>query len=143
MTIALPDTNVLLALAWPNHQFHAAARLWFSSFGGNWATCTVTQLGFVRLSSNPAFTRHAKTPREALVLLRLMVAHPKHVLLNSDPGLIAESFEAVAQNLQGHKQVTDAYLIFLASESRAQVVTFDHRLAAVTRNSGLLKLLAP
>ena len=64
MTDALLDVNVLLALAWPNHQFHSSARRWFADHEGAWCTCVVTQLGFVRLSSNPAFTDQAKLPAE-------------------------------------------------------------------------------
>ena len=29
--IALPDVNVLIALAWPNHVHHDAARSWFAT----------------------------------------------------------------------------------------------------------------
>ena len=51
----LLDVNTLLALAWPNHQFHrpVVARL-DQRPPPRWATCALTQLGFVRLSSNPA-----------------------------------------------------------------------------------------
>jgi predicted nucleic acid-binding protein len=59
----MADVNLLLALAWPNHQFHRRARVWFAEHAGaGWATCAVTQLGFVRLSSNPAYTALPKTP---------------------------------------------------------------------------------
>lgn len=56
MTAILLDTNVLLALAWPNHQHHGTAQRWFKREAPRgWATCALTQLGFVRLSSNPAY----------------------------------------------------------------------------------------
>jgi toxin-antitoxin system PIN domain toxin len=52
--IALPDVNVLLALAWTNHVHHDAAHRWFSSASANgWATCVLTQSAFLRLSMNP------------------------------------------------------------------------------------------
>lgn len=42
MKIALLDTNVLLALAWPNHQHHAQAHAWFNLEAKNgWATCAI------------------------------------------------------------------------------------------------------
>ncbi|MFN0130032.1 MAG: hypothetical protein ACKV19_25485 [Verrucomicrobiales bacterium] len=45
MKPALLDTNVLLALAWPNHQHHAQAHTWFSANAKKgWATCALTQL---------------------------------------------------------------------------------------------------
>jgi predicted nucleic acid-binding protein len=53
-SLLLLDVNVLLALAWPNHQFHAAALRELQPRRGRWATCALTQLGFIRLSSNPA-----------------------------------------------------------------------------------------
>ena len=37
--IALPDVNTLIALAWPNHVHHDAARSWFAmQHGGRLAT---------------------------------------------------------------------------------------------------------
>ena len=74
MKPALLDTNVLLALAWPNHQNHASAHDWFKAQARHgWASCAVTQLGFVRLSSNPSFTASAVTPQQAATLLRELV----------------------------------------------------------------------
>ena len=37
---ALLDVNVLIALAWPNHVHHVAARAWFEEHREEgWATC--------------------------------------------------------------------------------------------------------
>lgn len=33
MTVALPDVNVLVALAWPNHVRHGRAHAWFAELG--------------------------------------------------------------------------------------------------------------
>ena len=74
--ILLADVNVLLALAWPNHQFHPEAIYRFSDSTQPWATCALTQLAFVRLSSNPATGLGAKTPAEAEALLRVMTMEP-------------------------------------------------------------------
>ena len=57
--LLLLDLNVLLAVAWPNHQFHASANSALSR-KNRWATCALTQLGFIRLSSNPAAIPTAK-----------------------------------------------------------------------------------
>ena len=52
--IALPDINVLLALAWSNHPHHDAAHRCFArDTATGWATCLSTQAGFLRLSLNP------------------------------------------------------------------------------------------
>ena len=88
MTSALLDVNVLLALAWPNHQHHGAAHRWFGKSGKHgWATCAVTELAFVRLSSNPSFTADAVTPVEAAALLARYKAHPGHRFLADLPTL--------------------------------------------------------
>jgi toxin-antitoxin system PIN domain toxin len=77
--VALLDVNVLLALAWPNHQHHGAAHAWFHREAGRgWATCALTQLGFIRLSSNPAYTPAPATPRAAATLLGQLTAHSAH-----------------------------------------------------------------
>src|SRR5262249_7136524 len=80
----LLDVNVLLALAWPTHQFHATAPAALSS-RNRWATCALTQLGFIRLSSNPAAVATAKSPREAAGLLARLVADSLHVYLDTLP----------------------------------------------------------
>jgi hypothetical protein len=72
LSLLLLDINVLLALAWPHHQFHAAASRRFQASRDQWATCALTQLGFIRISSNPTVIPGAKNPGEAAVLLAEM-----------------------------------------------------------------------
>jgi uncharacterized protein len=51
--ITLPDINELLALAWGNHAHHDAAHRWFARDATvGWATCLLTQTGFLRFSLN-------------------------------------------------------------------------------------------
>ena len=60
----LLDVNALLALAWPNHQFHRTVLSRLERRPApEWATCALTQLGFVRLSSNPTIVGVRQTPR--------------------------------------------------------------------------------
>jgi predicted nucleic acid-binding protein len=77
---ALLDLNLLIALLWPSHEHHEAAHRWFGGRRkGRWATCALTQLGFIRLVSNPAFSRDALSPADAILLLSANLAHPNHV----------------------------------------------------------------
>ena len=77
--IALPDINVLLALAWRNHAHHDAAHRWFARDGtAGWATCLLTQTGFLRLSLNPQIVGVSLDCQAAVDLLRSLVAHPHH-----------------------------------------------------------------
>ena len=125
--LLLLDINVLLAIAWPNHQFHAAAIALLSS-KRRWATCALTQLGFIRLSSNPAAIPTAKSPEEARDLLARLVADSLHVYLDSLPAPVSDDWRDAFLKLLGHQQVTDAYLLRLAAVNNAVLVTFDRRL---------------
>jgi len=52
----LLDVNVLIAMAWPTHRAHEKAQEWLCApRARGWATCPLTQIGFVRILSNPAF----------------------------------------------------------------------------------------
>jgi toxin-antitoxin system PIN domain toxin len=126
MKPALLDINVLLALAWPNHQHHALAHRWFAREARHgWATCSFTQLGFVRLSSNPAYTPSAVSPPEAAGLLDRWVRHPRHAFWDSAPATRAVIYARAV----GHQQVNDAWLVEVARQSDGRVVTFDRRIS--------------
>jgi len=105
--LLLLDVNVLLALVWPNHQFHTAATQRLESSHQGWATCALSQLDFIRISSNPAALATAKTSAEAARLLGAMVRDPLH---GPPDGPSIQVFERVLES----KQVTDAYLMSLA-----------------------------
>lgn len=138
----LLDVNLLLALAWPNHQFHGRARSWFASNAvSGWWTCAVTELGFVRLSSNPAYTPHAKTPLEATLLLRRMKEHPGHRYAERIPSLVGEAYEDIARRLQGHQQTTDACLLATALHHDIRLLTADRRVVAYAPSADLVSVL--
>ena len=136
--LLLLDLNVLLAIAWPNHQFHRAAIAAISG-DSRWATCGLTQLGFIRLSSNPAVIATAKSPREAADVLARMAADPLHVYLDFLPQPVSAEFRDSFDILLGHQQVTDAYLLRLARVNRAVFITFDRRLEAAAGGDRRLK----
>jgi uncharacterized protein len=128
--LLLLDLNVLLAVAWPNHQFHTAASEALSS-RNRWATCALTQLGFIRLSSNPAAIPAAKSPQEAAELLARLAADSLHTYLEGLPEPASENWRDAFAGLLGHQQVTDAYLLRVAAVNKAVLVTFDRRLKSL------------
>ena len=138
----LLDVNTLLALAWPNHQFHRAviARL-DERPSPRWATCALTQLGFVRLSSNPAIVEVRQTPCQALGVLAKLVADRGHRYLESLPALL--DVDSYFQRLLGHQQVTDAYLLALAVSNDAVLLTLDRRLVPPERARAHLEVITP
>src|SRR5687767_1381495 len=102
MAAALLDINVLIALAWPNHEHHDRAHRWFAAHAiGGWATCPLTQCGFVRISSNPKIIPQAASPTDALELLKRMMAHPNHVRWNDDVAI--DDAGVPWERIQGHR----------------------------------------
>jgi toxin-antitoxin system PIN domain toxin len=130
---ALLDLNILTALLWPSHEHHEAAHRWFGARRkAHWATCALTQLGLIRLVSNPKFSRDALSPSDAVLLLSANIAHPQHEFWIEDLSIPA-ALEAVPQKLQGHQQVTDAYLLALASHHGGVLATFDRGIEVLAR----------
>ena len=141
-SLLLLDVNVLLAVAWPNHQHHASAVRVVEPGDDGWATCAITQLGFIRLSSNPAVFPAAKSPGEAASLLAAITADPLHQYLGSLPSPIKTGSPRLFAGMRGHNQVADRYLLMLANCNDATFVTFDKRLTAFAPPATRIKLLA-
>ncbi len=134
MSVFLLDANVLLALAWSNHQQHDAAHAWCARQRRlRWATCPSTELAFVRISMQPAVVKHSLSGAEALDLLGRNLQRPGHQFWEEDLP-ITEALAPVRERLVGHKQVMDAFLLSLATRHDARLATFDQ---------GLFALLAP
>src|SRR5438045_42816 len=124
MAIHLLDVNVLVALAWPRHEHYDAAHNWFRTISSQgWATCPMTQCGFVRLSSNPKILRVTVSPASAIEVLRRMTSQPEHVFWPDDVPIHSPHF--ANKRLQGYRQVTDAYLIAICIERGGVFATFD------------------
>jgi toxin-antitoxin system PIN domain toxin len=132
------DVSFLVALAWPTHQFHASARGWFEQNERcGWATCAITQLGFIRVSSQPSiFGKDAKSPHDALQLLQSYVRRRHHAFISELPSAL--EFPEFSRIL-GPNKVTDAYLVGLARAKGCRFVTFDQRLAALSPQTGLIE----
>lgn len=126
--MALLDVNALVALAWDSHVHHASVRAWFAEHGrSGWATCPVTESGFVRVSSNPKVLPSpigVAAARETLAAMRSAGAHR---FLADDVSLTDADVPAVA----GHRQVTDAHLLTVARRAGLPLVTFDTALVTL------------
>ena len=121
----LPDVNVLLALLWQRHESHAAAHAWFAKSGQQaWATNPLTQLGVLRLLTNPAVTQGAVSPATALDVLSEATSHAGHEFWPLDIEVPA-SLKPIAARVRGHQQWTDALLLRHALERLGVLVTFD------------------
>jgi len=82
------------------------------------------QAGFVRIVSNPAFSRRVVSPRDALEVLRANLQHRAHRFWADDLG-VAEALAQFEGRLNGHQQVTDGYLLALAIHQKGRLATLD------------------
>ena len=129
--VALLDINLLVALAWPNHVHHLAAHRWFSALSPRgWATCSIAELGFIRVSSNAKAIPCAVTPQDAMELLCRMTALPRHRFWPDDVRF-AESPDVARSRVVGHQQVTDAHLVALAIRHGGCLATFERGMRAL------------
>jgi len=142
--IGLLDINVLLALVWSHHAHHDAAHSWFvRESAAGWATCLLTQTGFLRLSLNPQIVGISLDCQAALNLLQSLVDHPHHQYVETVPALTAPSFGELVPNIMGYRQVPDATLLHLARVHGMKLITFDQPIAAICPWPEHLELLTP
>ncbi len=140
----LLDVNVLIALFDPAHPYHSAAHDWF---GANrkrgWATCPITQNGFIRVLTNPAYPTVSATTVEAVQSLGTFCASPDHEFWPGDASLLdTELFRPAL--IGGSKKVTDVYLLGLAVKMGGKLATFDRSIsikAVVGAQASHLRLL--
>ena len=133
---------MLLALAWSHHAHHDTAHRWFArDAAAGWATCLLTQTGFVRLSLNPQLVGVSLDCQAALNLLQGLVEHPHHQYAETAPPLTATSFGELVPHLRGYRQVPDATLLYLARVHGMKLITFDRPIAAICPWSEHLELL--
>lgn len=140
---ALLDINVLLALLDRAHVHHTRARQWFTSRNGlGWASCPLTQNGFVRIISQPRYPQPVTTA-EAIALLQGATATDLHEFWPADLSLLDAAILDHSRIL-GPGQLTDLYLLALAVSRGGCFATFDEAipLAAVRgADSGHLVLV--
>jgi len=126
--VALLDVNALVALAWDSHVHHAAMRGWFAGNSpAGWATCPITESGFVRVSSNPIVLPSAIGVDAAREVLSALRAHTGHRFLADDVSVTDGDVPPIA----GYRHVTDAHLLTLARRRGVRLVTFDAGILAL------------
>lgn len=121
----LPDVNVLLALLWPRHEAHAAAQRWFETQGSRaWATSPLTELGVLRLLTNPLITQGAVTSSAALSVVTEFTTHKGHEFWPLERKTML-GISAFVGRIRGYRQWTDAALLAQAAARDGVLVTFD------------------
>lgn len=145
MTAFLLDVNMLIALMWPAHEGHSRSQEWFSRKSREgWATCPFTQAAFVRIIANPAFSRDAVPPQEAMKILGANLKHPAHQFWAGEISLV-QAAQRFGERITGHQQVTNAYLLGLALHKKGKLATMDRGVLALlpekSRERDLIELI--
>jgi hypothetical protein len=118
------DVNVLIALFDPDHVHHDRAHAWWKRHRDEgWASCPLTENGFVRIISQPAYPSPVTTAR-AIELLVVATADTRHAFWSDDVSL-ADPKRIEPIHILGPKQLTDIYLLALATKQRGRLATFD------------------
>lgn len=123
--IQMPDVNTLIAVAWPNHMHHQTARRWMrraTEIG--WATCTMVQSGFIRVSMNPQAVGQAADFATAAAILERYTSDPGHTLWEVGAPPVRWP-DWLRHRLQGYRQVTDATLVATVLENDGVLATLD------------------
>ena len=125
---ALLDVNVLLALLDRDHVMNDLVTNWFDAQGtARWATCAVTENGFVRIVSQPRYP-HPLGAGEALARLRRATGDSAHQFWPCDVS-ITDPASVEPSHALTSAQVTDLYLLALAVRHGGRFVTFDRRVS--------------
>lgn len=125
--IFLPDVNVWLALAFEKHEHHAAATEWFEETAPDSCSfCRLTQLGFLRLATNPkAFREATATLVQAWRMYDAFVADPRVICADEPDELEVFWREYTRRRAFSPKVWNDAYLAAFARAAGFEVVSFD------------------
>lgn len=124
MTFLL-DVNVLYFLHQPRHSEFEIVQRWFvRQAADNFATCPVTQSGLLRLLCQARTGFDLFAIGEARAALAELTARKGHVFWPDNPGYLGAT-QRFSRRIQGHRQITDAYLLGLAIHKRGKLATFD------------------
>jgi toxin-antitoxin system PIN domain toxin len=144
LRIELPDVNVLLALLDPMHPHHETASRWYAG-SSMWATCPLTENGFVRVLSSPSYPGIRLRPEDALTLLETTIANP--VVAHRfwpDAATLRDRSLFTHSAIMGPKQLTDIYLLGLCQQEGGTLITLDAGIstsAIVSPQPDLLRIL--
>jgi toxin-antitoxin system PIN domain toxin len=127
VTRALLDVNVLLALLDSDHVDHRRAWDWADEgLQAGWASCAITENGFVRIISQPRYPSPISC-HQAIELLRATAHDSDHEFWTCEVSLLDPAAIA-STRIHGARQLADAYLVALAARHGGRFVTFDQRI---------------
>lgn len=124
---ALLDVNVLIALLDAQHVHHDNARRWLrDNVRHGWATCPITENGCLRIMAQPGYPN--SLPTQAVARRLGEAIDSGHHQFWPDDASLLHSGVVDWGRIVGPRQVTDVYLLALATARQGRLVTFDARI---------------
>lgn len=139
--VSLLDVNVLVALFFPDHVHHDLAHDWFADHRDEgWATCPLTQNGFIRVACQQPSDDVLVRPADVIAHLKRFCGDKLH---HSWPDAVSLIDAAVfaPQFIRGHRQLTDVYLLGLAKKMGGRLATFDRTIPVKAIRGGTAEIL--
>ena len=122
--IALLDVNMLIALMDDRHLFHGRAQVWWrAEKRGGWASCPLTQNGFLRIVTQKKYS-NPSSMADALTTLARAVNDPHHHFWPDDVSLLDTTLIDHSR-LLGPRHLIDVTLLALAVKHGGRLVTLD------------------
>jgi len=124
----LLDVNVLVSLLDSAHVHHGITLKWFRSVAVSqgWATCPLTENGFIRVVSSVSYPNLRLTPAMAATSLSLFKSGFAGIhRFWADEVSLTEAVLFDLASLTGSRQTTDTYLAGLAFHKGGRLATLD------------------
>ena len=121
--IYLLDVNALVALGFINHEFHPRVARWVHATSPQFASCSITELGFLRvLAQAPAYGFTVSQARSLLLRLKESPTCPLAFIPDGHdvshlPGWV-----------KAPKQITDGHLSELAKANDVLLTSLDENI---------------
>jgi uncharacterized protein len=129
--VKLVDVGVWLAAVWGRHIHQPVAADWFAKETDDIAFCRTTQMGLLRLLSNPAIMGGDAIARSQAWRTYDQLWADERVLWADEPADLDAVWRAIsARDDKSHKLWTDDYLAAFAQASDATLVTLDRKVPA-------------
>ena len=110
----LLDVNLILASRWTTHVEHASVKAWLDSVE-EFHTCSITELGFIRISLSVAYNATWDEVQESLGALHARVAHR----------FLTDDVDGTSSPQTISKDTTDAHLVSLSRQHGLRLATLD------------------
>jgi predicted nucleic acid-binding protein len=123
----LLDVNALLAFGLREHRFHTRVAIWIKDLlarnDSEIATCAITELGFLRVSTHAAAYGYTLNQGTTLLTQLKHIVGLKFVFLSDD-----QTIANLPAWVQRTNQITDGHLAGLAKANSALLATLDERI---------------